>query len=323
MTTRTTFEYTEFVNTDVECPEHFYTMLNIINNRLPNIQKWTLISGVLDREDVDPYDPVKSYNIFDCINRHSLGQLHELRQVIPLFYTHIVPVELCYSINNGEGVSKGDLSAFSEDSSLYMAKIISVFCKEGFMYKNTVPTQPHCRCFKIDHEDETREFAYEMHNVVSTEIPKQTCKQCSGRVETYDITDEHFHLIPFLQRSHMNISSFVWVLAFMIEGFKFTYETLNAVSSSMHDITLNNKKHTHQYFKFYAKYKTPSKYELCDYQETRRIMGEHFVEIIKKTESSPDISLENNFPKVLRYNLSDEPNWWEPDYYSNSLPSSL
>ena len=317
MTTQSTFQYTDFINTEFECPENFYTLLNIFNNRLPNIQKWTLISGVLDQEDVIPYDPVKSYNIFDCINRHSLGQLYELRQVLPLFYTHADPDERCYSIKNSEEVTKGELYTFAEDSSLYMAKLISGFCKEGFMYKYNDPTQPHCRCFKIEHKDESHEFTYETPNVLSMGIPKSTCKQCIGLDDTHD---EHFHLIPFLQRSHMNISSFVWVLAFMIEGFKFTYETPNVVSSgTQQHITLNNRKHTHQYFKFYAKFKTPSKYELRDYQEMRRLMGEHFVEIVKTLDISP----ENIFPKLLRYDPSDEPRWWEPDYYSISLPSSL
>lgn len=266
-------------------PEGIYTRLDKLNRTLPNVQKWSLISNALEIADGEPYDPIKTYDLFKFVyTKYNLGQLYELRQIIPLFYK---PIPKDPEI----------LSTFAGDSSKYMAKLIVEFCQEGYTHRYTDPNEPTCQCFNIEYREDER---------------PPTCRECHGYEEptkTDETTDEHFHLIPFPQRKHMNFPLFIWVLAFILEGYQYEFAEYEPTHVAW------NRECTHQYFKFYARYGRPSKKELRDYQEMRILMEEHFVEIPnrpKPTPASPHITRFPNFPK--RYDYNDEPKWWEPDY---------
>jgi hypothetical protein len=266
-------------------PENIYTRISDLNRILPNIQKWALISNAIVRTDGKPYDPAQNYDLqkFVCDKNatYNLGQIHELRQVLTIFYTQIRK-------------DPEILSTFAGDTSKYMAELINDFCKHGYTYRYTDPKQPQCKCYMIYYRDDER---------------PPTCSECHGYEEppvTDETTDEHFHVIPFPQRNHMNFPLFIWVLAFMLEGYEYEfveYEPNHVVW---------NRDSTHQYFKFYAKFINPSKKQLRGYQEYRRLYGEYFIETPKRpkpTPVSPSIKRFPNFPR--RHDPSDEPQWWE------------
>jgi hypothetical protein len=208
---------------DADEPQSIYSLLNALNRELPNIQKWAIVSGAVERVDVEKYDPETAYDLYNCISRYSLGQIYELRQIMPLFYKHIEQ-------------DPDLLTTFAGDSSRHMTALISEFCQNGYIYSST-----------------------DIDDVI-------TCTET---------VDEHFHLIPFPQRNYMNIPMVVWVLAFILEGFQYEF------SENDHD------DFDHQYFRFYAKYRRPTKAELHDYQETRILMDEYFDEIPEPPKPTP------------------------------------
>jgi len=338
-----------------EYPPNSYSRLVHLDRTLPNVQKWALISNALAIADGEPYDPIKTYNLLEFVyTRYNMGQLYEVTQMIQLFYKPIP--------KNPE-----ILSTFAGDTSKYMAELITEFCHEGYTYQYNDPKKPTCQCFTIEYlEDEFTDetpnvvssripqFTYETPNIVSSRIPQfpPTCKEChgyEGPPKTDETTNEHFHLIPFPQRAHMVFPLFIWVLAFILEGYEYEFSEYKpdhvrrlsgdglpskdnvrtperGVSETLATQSVGVAWHrecTHQYFKFYARYRRPSKKQLRDYQEYRNLCGEHFVEVPRRPKSitfdgkpSPVIPRTPthmkrfpNFPK--RDDHNDEPQWWD------------
>lgn len=267
-------------------PENIYARIGDFNRFLPNIQKWVLISYALERVDVKPYDPAQNYDlqkfVFGKKARYNLGQIYELRQVLQLFY---IPIRKDPEI----------LPKFAGDTSKYLARLITDYCKDGYTYRYTYPTPPKCRCITLDYNDDEQ---------------PPTCDKCRGYEEppvTDETTDEQFHVVPFPQRNHMVFPLFIWVLAFMLEGYEYEFVEYEP------DHVVWNRDCTHQYFKFYARFITPSKKQLRDYQEMRRLRGEYFIEIPQRPKPTPTSSIHTKrFPNFSRrHDPNDEPQWWE------------
>ena len=209
-TTITSFQY----------PESIYSRLVHLDRTLPNIEKWAISF------DGEPYDPTKTYDLLKFVyKRYNLGQLYELRQIIQLFYK---PIHKDSEI----------LSMFTGDTSKNMARLITEYCQDGYTYRYTNPNEPTCQCFTIDCEnagETTKEFRRSSRNnqrwftiegYYREDERTPTCRECHGYEEppkTDETTDEHFHLIPFPQRTHMNFPFFIWVLAFILEGYQYEF----------------------------------------------------------------------------------------------------
>lgn len=275
-----------------------------LNRKLPNIEKWAITSDAMYSVNFEPYDATRTYTI--QLSTYCLGQLSELRKIIKLFYRHHIN-DMFYAL-----ASVGMIDLFHE-----------IF-EEGYTYRYrdpNMPKLPECDCHMIDYrEDEYEPTCRECHEYVHYN------NRNSKKQKTDEETNEHFHLIPYPQRRHMVITKELWVLAFLLEGYIYTF-----VEPNPNHIPKFNY-NTHEYFRFYTTHVYPNKTEIRNYIQSRILMGEYFDEpdIYQQPTITPtkDDSVANNIlksPTTIPYivdGLSSHPpkryihtNWWETPNY--------
>lgn len=259
--------------------ETVYSRIAILNRNLSNVEKWAITSDAMYSIDVDPYNPAKTYTI--QLSTYRLGQLYELRQILPLFYRrHYADGEFTNQINFAL-------------SSVGMIDLFHDYFEEGYTYKYYDPNMPagppECQCHMIDYrEDEEVPVCGECHQYVQYKNMK------SKMPKTDEETNEHFYLIPYPQRRHMVITKTLWVLAFMLEGYGYKF-----VECDPQHIP-QSRSDTHDYFRFYAKYVRPNKTELRNYQISRRLLDERFDEPVQPSISSSIFSFRMDVPVLER-----------------------
>jgi hypothetical protein len=138
--------YPEYIEDTAEYSSEFpeyndsiYARINRLNQTLPNIQKWAIVSGAVERVDVAKYDPETAYDLYNCVSRYSLGQIYELRQIMPLFYRTIEK-------------DPDLLTTYAGDSSRHMLALISEFCQNGYRYSSTYDIDEDITCAEPDEE---------------------------------------------------------------------------------------------------------------------------------------------------------------------------
>lgn len=199
-------------------PRSVYEDISDANSTLSNHDKWLLMSNGSSQ-----YNPVNKYIISP--STFQLGQIFELREIIPLFFEK--PQQSTHDASSlaadnhlfsretdaprigrshssslpvaslGESFNCSDSNAFIELQ--HITESLERLCKDGYICTNIDPV-----------EEAEAEEQYKKYWWALPLLPKQ---------ESY-----HFHVTPYPQRNYMSLSKFTVALAFILEGYYFEIE---------------------------------------------------------------------------------------------------
>ena len=174
--------------TSIARPRSVYDDITVTNSTLSNHDKWFIMSNGSSQ-----YNPDNKYIISPTT--FQLGQIFELRKIIPLFFEK--PRQ-----------STRDASSLAEDNLLdskvftelqHITESLERLCKDGYICTNIDPV-----------EEAEAEEQYKKHWWALPLLPKQ---------KSY-----HFHVTPYPQRNYMSLSKFTIALAFILEGYDYEIE---------------------------------------------------------------------------------------------------
>ena len=251
-------------------PRSVYEDISDANSTLSNHDKWFIMSNGSSQ-----YNPGNKYIISP--STFQLGQIFELREIIPLFFekpqqsthdasslvadNHLVSSSLPVA-SLGESFNCSDSNAFIELQRI--TESLERLCKDG------------CICTNIDPVEEAEaEEQYKNYWWALPLLPKQ---------ESY-----HFHLTPYPQRNFMSLSKFTVALAFILEGYYFEIEE--------------------GVFRLLTKQIEPSKQTVYYYQWRRTSLDDRFEEPIRP-QSPTQVPAKTNpvHGSLTRYKREE---WWE------------
>jgi hypothetical protein len=133
--------------------------------------------------------------------------------------------------------------------------------------------------------------------------------------------NEVYQLIPLPQRHYMSFTSFVWVVALLLESYQYQFWETDGNHVAWY------RECTHEYFRFYARRTNPTKLELQEYQEYRKQCGEQFnMEKQSFVHYNRKLNADNNYSNAKHITLSRGdtiPSWWElrPPYTVANIAS--
>ena len=258
-------------------PQSVYAMIQELNEKkLSNRERWVISEHLRYPSKQSTYDPEKQYAIWP--NTYELGRLYELRQVMELFF-HKMP--------------RNETTKKYHRLNTIMTELVDDIIEEGYTYRYHDPNEPkECFCYYPELNDEYGQ--------------PEICRNCAEYTPppvSDETTVQHFHIVPYPQRLHMRStnSKYLWVLAFLLEGYEYDFTELAYPTTASH----------REYFWFYAQYGHPSKQELRDYQELRTLYDERFDAPPPSSSTFVRNSSVLTFPTIQFAQRHVHLNWWE------------
>lgn len=268
-------------------PRTVYDDISDANSTLSNQAKWFIMS--IDSSQYNPdYQYIISPSIFE------LGQIFEIRQIIPLFfeksqqstrdasltvdnhlfsletdvqrlgcfYSTSIPVASLPVASLGESFDRQNYNAFMPLQ--HITEYLERVCKDGYICTNIDPVE------EAEAEEQCKHYWWALPL-----LPKQ---------ESY-----HFHVTPYPQRNYMSINKFTVALAFILEGYYFEIDE--------------------GVFRLLTKQIEPSKQTVYYYQWHRTSLDDRFEEpILQQAPTQVPAKTNQVQGSLTRYKREE---WWE------------
>lgn len=168
-------------------PRSVYEDISDANSTLSNHNKWFIMSNGSSQ-----YNPGNEYIISP--STFQLGQIFELREIIPLFFEK--PQQSTHDASSSAD-NHLDSKVFTELQRI--TEFLERLCKDGYICTNIDPIE------EAETEEQRKKYWWALPI-----LPTQ---------ESY-----HFHVTPYQQRNYMSLSKFTVALAFILEGYDFEIE---------------------------------------------------------------------------------------------------